>query len=362
MPAEIQRPDPEALLRQVQAEEEHQKRGRLKVFFGYASGTGKSFRMFDEGRRRRERGQDVAVGAVQPNTSPAVEEVLRKLEVIPPRIVEGVPVVNVEAILSRRPQICLVDGLAYDNAPGSRNLKRWQDIEELLTAGITVITSVNLQFIEEKQDQVEKIVGKRVSQTVPMSFLSTADEIVIVDAPPELALQRAADPNMAARGQKQLSELREIALLLAADIVDRQLERYLQRHGIQPLWGAHERILVCVTAGSNAASMIESGRRNAERFHGDLFVISVSQASLAADDRALLDQNLLIAQTAGAHVETLEGDDPIDSILQFARAHRITQIFVGHSRRESWWERLSGNPVDRLIRDAEGMDVRIFPN
>lgn len=244
------RPDPDRLLRQVEAEEEHQRRGRLKVFLGYAGGVGKSFRMLDEGRRRRERGEDVVVGAVQPNPPPEVEALLRRMEVIPLRSVAGMPVMDVEAILRRLPQVCLVDSLAYNNPPGSPNPTRWQDAEQLLEAGISVIATVNLQYIEEQQERVERITGKRPPEAVPQSFLSTADEIEVVDAPPETALQRssdAADSRESIENQeRQLSGLREIALILAAEVVDHQLEAYLRRQGIEQLWGTQERILVWI--------------------------------------------------------------------------------------------------------------------
>src|SRR5215813_11980163 len=247
---EIQRPDPELLLRQVQAEEEFSCRGRLKVFLGYASGVGKSSRMLDEGRRRRERGQDIVVGAIQPVNDPETQRLLDKLEVIPLKLHNGAPVMDVEAILRRRPQVCIVDGLAYDNPPGSPNPKRWQDVEQLRASGISIIGSVNLQYIEDLREQVEKISGKRVSQTIPAAFLKTADEIVIVDAPPEFCIQHGGDD--ACLGNR-LAELREIALLLAADVVDQQLESYLRRNGLELHWGAQERILVCITARANAA-------------------------------------------------------------------------------------------------------------
>src|SRR5712692_3426576 len=189
MPAITRRRTPEELLQQVQAEEAFEQTGRLKVFLGYASGVGKSFRMLDEGRRRRERGQDVVVGAIQPETSPEVEALLQSMEVLPLRVIDGASVMDLEAILLRHPQICIVDGLAYDNPPGSPNPKRWQDVEQLRSAGISVIGSVNLQYIEECREQVERITGKRVTQTIPLSFLKTADEIVIVDAPPEMCLR-----------------------------------------------------------------------------------------------------------------------------------------------------------------------------
>jgi two-component system, OmpR family, sensor histidine kinase KdpD len=364
MPTTTRRRTPEELLQQVQAEEEYERRGRLKVFLGYASGVGKSFRMLDEGRRRHERGQDVVVGAIQPKTSPDVQPILSKLEVIPLRVVEGVAVMDVAAILQRHPAVCLVDGLAYDNPPGSPNTSRWQDVNQLLDAGISVISSVNIQYIDELRERVERITGKRVTQTVPRSFLNSADEIVVVDAPPEMCITRAdgqIDGGSASPAQK-LSELREIALLLAADVVDRQLEAYLHRTGAAQTFGAQERIMVCITPRANAGPMIASGKRNADRFHGDLMVAYVRQPEISSDDQAALEQNLTIARAANAHVEILDGEDAITTILKFAHEHGITQIFVGHSTRLRWWERFTGTPLDRLIRGANDIDVRVFPH
>src|SRR5207344_3048269 len=162
-------------------------RGRLKVFLGYASGVGKSFRMLDEGRRRHERGQDVVAGALQPEVPENIRSLLNSLEIVPTLDVGGVPVMDVPAILRRHPMVCLVDGLAYDNPEGSRNRYRWQDVEELLDAGISVVASVNLQYIDDQRDAVENITGKKVTQTVPRAFLNMADEIVLVDTPPSEA-------------------------------------------------------------------------------------------------------------------------------------------------------------------------------
>src|SRR6202522_2668737 len=155
MPQALRRRTPEELLQQIQAEDDYERRGRLKVFLGYASGVGKSFRMFDEGRRRKERGQDVVIGAIQPKTPPELADCLKKLESIPLQNAGGIPYMDVEAILRRHPQLCLVDGLAYDNPPGRPNAHRWQDVEQLLRAGIAVITSVNLQYVQELRADIE---------------------------------------------------------------------------------------------------------------------------------------------------------------------------------------------------------------
>jgi two-component system sensor histidine kinase KdpD len=354
MTPETRRKTPEELLREVQAEEAAAGKGRLKIFLGYASGAGKSFRMLDEARRRRERGQDVVVGAVQPKVTPEVEAVLRKLEVVPLQTVGGGVAIDVENLIRRHPVVCFIDGLAYDNPPGTRNRTRWEDVQDLLNAGIKVIASINIQYIAELRDQVEAITGKHVSEVVPISFLQSADEIEIVDAPPDEqadALERA----------QRLPKLRELALVLAADVVDHQLNDYLERHGIRQQFGAHERILVCITPRANAREMIETARTVAESFHGELIAAYVHQPELSAKDRQALEEKLDLAREAGARIEILEGEDAVEAILDFARSKGITQLFIGHSQRKGLRWRLWGNPVDKLIRRSSGMDVRIFP-
>jgi two-component system, OmpR family, sensor histidine kinase KdpD len=360
-----QRRTPEELLRLVQAEEEAGKqRGKLKVFLGYASGVGKSFRMVDEGRRRKERGEDVIVGAIQPQTSPEVQAALVHQEIAPLRVIDGVPVMDVAAILKRKPRVCLVDGLAYNNPAGSRNPSRWKDVQELLEAGIDVITSINIQYIAELRTRVETLTGKHVESTVPQEFLYSADEIAVVDVPPEMCVTRTPHGEVEESGNpaRQLSELREIALLLAADVVDHQLEQYLDRHGLTQSFGTQERILVCVTPRANARAMIESGRRNAQRFHGEWIVAYVQQHGLSAGDQEALERNLSLGRENGAEIQILQGEDPIEAILQYARGRGITQIFIGHTLRHKWWQRLAGSHVDRLIEQAHGIDVRIFPH
>ncbi len=363
MAREISRKTPEELLREVQAQEAAAARkGHLKIFLGYASGVGKSFRMLDEARRRRERGQDVVVGAVQPQVPPEVEAVLRKLEVMPLRTAGEGAAIDVEALIRRNPAVCVIDGLAYDNPPGLRNPTRWQDVQDLLRAGMKVIGSINIQYVAELREQVEAITGKKVMQTVPVSFIQTADEIEIVDAPPEEPIERSLDqPVDAAKRQQQLSKLRELALVLAADVVDHQLSEYLERHGIREHFGTHERILVCITPRANVQEMIETARTIAERFHGELIVAYVHQPQVSPADQAALNEKLAIARAAGASIEILGGEDPVDTILDFAKSRGITQLFIGHSQRSGIWPRIWGNPVDKLIRRSRGMEVRVFP-
>jgi two-component system sensor histidine kinase KdpD len=360
-----QRPSPEQLLARVEHEERLQKRGRLKIFLGYASGVGKSFQMLDEGRRRHERGEDVVICAMQPHYSAEVQPILQKLPVIPPLKIDDSEVIDVEAVLRRNPQVALVDGLAYDNPPGSRNPHRWQDVVQILEAGISVNATVNIHYLEKLRDQVEQITGRRASCTIPPGFLDNSDELVVVDAPAIETLThegpRAESAELLAEELK-LSRLRELALLVAAGVVDHQLENYLRSHGIDQAWGVQERILVCVTPRSNALRMLQSGRRNADRFHGELYAVYVRQPALTQKDQDILEQNLSAARDLGAQVETLNGLIPVDAIVKFAKEKGITQIFIGHTMREGAWRRLWSDLIERLIRSAEGIDVIVFPH
>jgi two-component system sensor histidine kinase KdpD len=345
--------DPEALLLQAEAEERSQRRGQLKIFLGYASGVGKSFKLFDEGRRRRERGEDIVIAATQPEIPPEIAQVIEKLELIPCREIAAIPVIDVPTLIARHPQVCLIDGLAYDNPPGSRHAKRYEDVEEVLEAGISVITTINLEYIAEQQEFVRSVLGKAPADAVPQDFITRADEVVVVDTP--------AEAETAVRAH-QLSLLRQRALLLTADVVDQQLEDYLRVHSINLTWGTQERILVCMTPRANAAVMLASGRRNVDRFHGELFAIYVTQENLTEEDRMALERNVTLARAQHAHIDVLEGKDAVATILDYARRHGITQIFLGHNLRRTLHDRFVGTPLDQLIRGAEGIDVRVFPH
>jgi two-component system sensor histidine kinase KdpD len=345
MDLEVRR-DPQRLLEQIEEEEKRSKRGRLKIFLGYASGVGKSAKMLAEGLRRRERGEDVVIGAIQRESTPEISRIVSKHEVIPTLKVDDRDVIDIERILRRRPQVVVIDGLAYTNPPGNRHSERWQEIEELLEAGISVVTSINLHYVRELQDEVAEITGKRPPETVPLDFLKRADDIEVVDAP----------------ARPSFSRLREMALLLAAEVVEGELRHYLHSHHIEEIWGTQERILVGITPRSDARPILESGRRNVERFHGELFVAYVRQPELSAQDEAALQANLKIAREMGASVKVLESHrDPARALITLARELGITQIFIGHSMRKGWWHRFRGNPVERLIELAEGIDVRVFP-
>jgi two-component system sensor histidine kinase KdpD len=363
MPPETRRKTPEDFLRECQAAEAAAtQQGHLKIILGYASGVGKTYRLLDEARRRRERGQDVVVGAVQPGVPPDVEPILSNLEVIPLKPVEGGVAIDVDAIVCRHPMVCFIDGLAYDNPPGARNPTRWQDVADLLNGGIKVVASINIQYITELRDEVEAITGKHVTQTVPIYFIKSASEIEIVDTPPEEPLERSTEATFDAKErQHRLSKLREMALVLAADVVDQQLNSYLEEHGIRQQFGAHERILVCITPRSNLTEMLETAQTIAKRFHAEVTTAYVDQPDLSQQDRAALEAKLDEARAAGATIEILHGENPANAILEFAHNRGITQLFVGHSQRAGLRSQILGNPVDNLIARSRGMDIRVFP-
>jgi two-component system, OmpR family, sensor histidine kinase KdpD len=364
--SELPRPSPERLLRQAQAEENKRWGARLKIFLGYAPGVGKSYRMLDEARRRHDRAEDVVVAAIQPEQSEDLQALVQKLELVPMLQTPEGQAIDVEAVLRRSPQVCVIDPLAAKNPPGSRNSHRWQDVQELLRNGISVLTSVNLLHVEEYKEKVQAITGKDTAETIPKSFLLAADEIVIVDVPTDLCLWRLGEKltsiGISNYQERKLSELRELALLLTAEVVDAQLESYVHAHGIEPVFGTQERFLVCITPDSNALAMIESGKRNKERFQGELYVVYVRHRDRSENANAEVDAHLETARNADAAIEVLESDDPIPAIIKFAREKRITQIFMGHGSHKNWRNRFFGDPVRRLIRAAEGMDVRVFPH
>ena len=310
--------------------------------------------MFDEGRRRHERGEDVIVAALQPNMDPETEEVARTLESVPTLTIDGVPVIDVPAILrAPSPVRC--------SSTGSRTTIR---PEAVIPSGTRTSTSCSTpasrssprsisRTSPNSRNSSEASPARSPAQAVPQDFINGADEVVVVDAPPE------ADTPLQAQ---QLSQLRQRALLLTADVVDRQLEAYLLLHGIEPSWGTQERILVCMTPRANAAALLASGRRNVDRFHGELFAVYVNQPNLTPEDQSALNRNVMLARAQQAQVDILDGKDPITVILDYARTHGITQIFVGHNLKQTWRTRLTGGLLDRLIDEAEGMDVRVFPH
>ncbi|PYM81114.1 MAG: two-component system sensor histidine kinase KdbD, partial [Candidatus Rokuibacteriota bacterium] len=319
----VDRPDPEALLARVKEEEARRTRGRLKIFFGAAAGVGKTYAMLEAARIQRAAGVAVVAGVVETHTRAETEAFLAGLEVLPPRIVEyrGAPLreFDLDAALARRPAVILVDELAHTNAPGGRHAKRWQDVLELLDAGITVNTTLNVQHLESLNDVVAKITGVVVRETVPDSVFEQADEVELVDLPAEDLRQRLRDgkvyvPEQAAEAARHffregnLIALRELALRRTADRVDAQMQRYRRDHAIQTTWPVAERILVCVGPSPFSAQLVRAGRRLATRLGAEWMVAYIETpggARLAEDARARVLETLRLAESLGAETVIL---------------------------------------------------------
>ena len=296
-----------------------------------------------------------------------IQAILQQLEVIPTLKTGEAESIDVPAVIRRHPQVALIDGLAYENPPGSPNAHRWQDVEQLLEAGISVITTVNLQYLEKLRDEVERITGKRAPYSIPRGFLdSSADEIVVVDAPAIESLLHGATPADRAgllAEQHKLSRLRELALLVAASVVDHQLESYLRSHGVRSILGRagtypclyNSAIQRCPNAGKRSPQCRPLPGRV-------LCCLCAAARPFARKIERFCNRILTYARQLGAQVEVLNGLNATDAILKFARQKGITQIFIGHSMREGRWRRLWSNSIERLIRSAEGIDVVIYPH
>jgi two-component system sensor histidine kinase KdpD len=335
------------------------RRGSLKIYLGYASHTGKTWRLLHEARRRKARGQDVVVGWLREKDQPALADLLSGLEVIPARQGE----MDLEAILKRAPQVCIIDQLAHTNPPGSRHAERWQDVEELLAAGISVVTAVNIQYLQGLQPSIRELLGQAPAETVPDELVRGADEVALVDASPESVLSRPTPPGQAPMTEKELLALRELALLYAAGAMEEDVQEYRQEHHIEEVWETQERILVCLTARSRAPLLIERAYEAATRWKGELWAVYVTPdpewSNLTPQDAAGVRSFLDMARERGARVEIVEDPDPARGILSCARQHDITQIFLGHAAAYPFRGALSRTVAGRILHEAEGIDVHV---
>lgn len=376
---EPRRPDPEPLLRQVQEEEARAKRAKLKVFFGAAPGVGKTFAMLSEAQERRKEGFDVAVGVVETHGRSETAALLQGLEILP-RIElayagQFLPEFDLDAALRRRPALILMDELAHSNVLGSRHPKRWQDVLELLDAGIDVYTTLNVQHLESLRDVVAQITGVLVRENVPDTVLERADEVELVDLPPDDLLVRLREgkvymPDQARHAQEHffrkgnLLALRELALRHTAESVDAQMRRYMASEGIHKTWAAGDRLLVCVSPGELSERLIRGTRRMAGSLGAPwmaLYVESRQHLRFTEEDRARIEHNLRLAEKLGAETAVIEGAGALEEdILTFARDRNITKIVVGKPSRPRWMELLLGSTVDDLIRHSGDIDVYVI--
>ncbi|MFH1027013.1 MAG: sensor histidine kinase KdpD, partial [Pseudomonadota bacterium] len=369
------RPTPEAMLKLAQAEEVTAELGKLKIFLGYAAGVGKTYAMLEAARLRKHDGRDVLVGYVESHGRPETDVLLEGLELLPRRAVlyAGVtlPEMNLDGILYRSPQIVLVDELAHSNAPGSRHEKRWQDVEEILEAGIDVYTTVNIQHFESLNDVVSQITGITVRETVPDRLLDLAFEIKLIDIPPEDLIQRLQEgkvyvPDQAAKAVEKffrpgnLMALRELSLRRTAARVDDQMRAYMETQSIAGPWPTAERLLVCVSGSPYSEKLIRATCRLAEELKAQWFTLYIETpqgGKQVAENRGRIWQNLRLAEGLGAQVASVTAVDVTDAVMEYASRHNISKIVVGKPNRPRWREILQPPIVDRIIRRSGAIDI-----
>ncbi|WP_194905587.1 sensor histidine kinase [Catenulispora rubra] len=354
-------------------------RGRLRVYLGAAPGVGKTYHMLDEARRRAERGADVVIGFVETHDRPHTQAMLDGVEVIPRKTIEyrgtTFTEMDVDAVLARHPQVAVVDELAHTNIPGSRNAKRWQDVEELLDAGIDVLTTVNVQHLESLNDVVQKITGVPQRETVPDEVVRSADQIELVDQTPEALRRRMAHGNIykpdkidAALSNYfrpgNLGALRELALLWVAGRVDEGLQRYRDQHGIDKVWETRERVVVALTGGPEGPTLIRRAARIAQRVGAkasDLLAVHVARSDglTEASPKSLAEQRALV-ESLGGTFHSVVGDDIPEALLQFARAEHATQLVLGVSSRGRLERFLGGYGIgETVVQQSGDIDVHM---
>ncbi|HYR37541.1 MAG TPA: sensor histidine kinase KdpD [Methylomirabilota bacterium] len=371
------RPDPEALLARAMEEEARKAQGRLKLFFGAAAGVGKTFAMLEAARELKADGVDVVVGYAETHGRAETEALLQGLEILPPRLVPyrgtALKEFDLDAALARRPAYIIVDELAHSNAEGSRHAKRWQDVMELLDAGINVYTAVNVQHLESLNDLVAKITGVVVRETIPDSVFDRSDEIELVDLPPDELIHRLQEgkvylPEQAQEAMRSffrkgnLIALRELALRRTAERVDAQMQAYMRDHAIPKTWPVAERVLVCVSSSPAAAQLVRAGRRLATRLGAEWivgYVETPASARLSQADRDRVVQTLRLAEQLGAETATLSGPTMSEEILTYARARNVSKIVIGKPERPLWKRVLLGSIADALVRGSGDIDIYV---
>ncbi|MFI5183360.1 MAG: DUF4118 domain-containing protein [Vicinamibacteria bacterium] len=372
------RPDPDVLLERVREQEARSKRGKLKIFFGANAGVGKTYAMLEAARRHVAEGRDVVVGWVETHGRQETAALLEGLPKLPARRYvhrdAQISEFDLDAALARHPSLLILDELAHTNATGARHAKRWQDVEELLEAGIDIDTTLNVQHIESLNDVVAQITGVAVRETVPDAVLEQADEVELVDLPPDDLLQRLQEgkvylPDQAQRAIRSffrkgnLIALRELALRRTAERVDEQMRTYRRDHGIARTWPAAERLLVCVGPNPASVRLIRATRRMAAGLRAEwvaLYVETPLHGRLPESDRQWLDDNLRLAEQLGGRTAILSGHDVGAEVLAYARDHNVTKIVAGKPTHPRWRDRLKGSLVDELVRGSGDIDVYIL--
>ena len=352
--------------------------GHFRIYLGAAAGVGKTFAMLSEGARRRERGTDVVIGFVETHRRPRTEEMIEGFEAVPRIRIEyrgaTFEEMDLDAVLARHPKVALIDELAHTNVPGSgRHEKRWEDVLEILGAGIDVVTTVNIQHLESIADTVEQITGVSVRERVPDWVVRKADQIELVDASPEALRRRMLHGNIYPAEKvpqalthffqtDNLTALRELALRFLADEVDDALLRRLASDRSDVVWETAERILVAVTAAAGTDALLRRAARIAARVKGDLMVVHVATGEGRPGDGERLDQLRRLSIDLGASWDEVHHDDPAQALADFAREHQITQIVIGSTLRTRWQRWTAGSVIAKVLQAAgeSGIDVHVI--
>ena len=356
------------------------ERARLRVYIGAAPGVGKTYLMLRDAHLLRERGLDVAVAFVETYGRAETEAQIGQLEVVPRRRLpyRGVEIeeMDLDAVLARRPAVAIVDELAHSNVPGSRHAKRFEDVIELLDAGIHVMTAVNIQHIETLNDVIARITGVRVRETVPDTFLDRADEVINVDVTTEELRNRLRQgkvyrPDKVEQAltsffrKANLTALRELALRLVADEVGAKAASYRAREGLEPAL-IPERVMVCMSSNTEAARVIRTGVRIAGRLGSRWYAVYVETPRERVDrispkDREALARNIALAEALGATVVRVKADKPAEGLIAFARREGITHVVFGQSQRSRWQILLHGSVIDRFLTEVPDATVQVVP-
>ncbi len=368
------RPLPEDLLIVARRAEEKAHEGQLTAYLGYAPGVGKTYSMLQDALQRLKEGKDVVIGYIETHDRPETSALVSNFEIIPTVSVQhqglSLKEMDLDAIIRRHPQIILVDELAHTNAPGSRHVKRYQDVEEILQAGISVYTTVNIQHIESQNDAVAQIIGIRVSEIVPDKFFSDADEIRLIDVTPEeleirLKAGKVYVKDMAEAAVQSffrtgnLLALRQLALRFMAVYTDQQMIGYMRTRAIPGPWPVVERLLVCIRPGPTAESMVRAAYRLATRFDADWIVFSVDVSddrALSSQERAWLNQALETGRRLDGRIVRYRGSDIADEITRYARRNNVSMIMLGKPHGID----VFFSPVYRVIRQSQGIDIHLY--
>ena len=375
------RPNPDTLLARVQREEAKAKRGKLTIFFGATAGVGKSYAMLEDARVRKAKGVDVVVGYVEPHGRADTETLLEGLERLPYLQVayrdRALRDFDLDAALARKPEVLLVDELAHSNPiegePRPRHAKRWQDVEELLAAGISVSTTVNVQHVESLNDIVAGITGVRMQETVPDAVFEKADEVVLIDTPPDELLERLHAgkvyiPEQARNAiesffrKGNLIALRELALRTTADRVDQAMREYREGHGIRATWAAGERLLVAIGPDEQGERLVRAGKRMATAFHADWIVAYVETPDLLRLSEEKRNERialLRLAESLGAEAVTLSGGSAGEALAEYARERNVTRILIGRPRRPLWRRLFRASTYGELLAGTQGVDMHV---